>query len=303
MSEIKDEKKTVDFHKEKGFKMLTIGQPITGRDVPKQTYMSCIQLFNPMAMIDLLEKHKVVSSIKILGDFPIDANRNRFVQEAIDSGSEYIFFMDMDQTFPADALLNLFEIISDERPIVSGMYFLKGEPYSPVMGRYVDWDETTAPFKAEYDKAGFVHSDGRQLAMWRAFTYFDKTVPFKADVIGLGCVLMKTSVFKDLELPYFHYTPDPRSTHRVKATMDEVMPFCAKMAKLGIPIYIDPRVQCGHLTQIESNIGIFESYRDGQFGLSAKQDPEKFAKLSEKFIDVREEQRNGSRIEEVAHGS
>lgn len=296
MGFIDNEKKAVESHHEKGYKMLVIGQPLAGKDVPKATYMSCVNMFNPLAMIDLMQKYKVASSIKILGDFPIDANRQRFVDEAMESGADYLFFMDMDQTFPPDTLLKLFEVISDERPIVSGMYFLKTQPYSPVMGRYVEWSEEMLQHKEEFDRLGFVHPDGRQLAMWRAFTYFDKTVPFKADVIGLGCVLMKTSVFKDLEKPYFRYVPGitPSMKHK---TMDEVMHLCAQFAKKDIPIYIDPRVQCGHITQIESNIDIFTSYRDSQFELSAKQDPEKFAKMSEKFIDVREEQRNGSRIE------
>lgn len=296
MDRVDAEKKSVHYHHQKGFKMLTVGQPLAGKDVPKATYMSCIDLFSPNSMIDLLEKYKIVSSVKILGDFPIDANRNRFVEEAIASGSDYLFFMDMDQTFPSDALARLFEVISDERPIVSGMYFLKHEPYSPVMGRYVDWDDTMLPWKEEYEKAGFVHPDGRQLAMWRAFTYFDKTAPFKADVIGLGCVLMKTSVFKDLKAPYFNYTTDPRPDHK-HYTMDEVMPFCAKMAKLGIPIYVDPRVQCGHITQIESNIDIFTNYRDSQFTILAQKNPEKFEVLTHKFIDVREEQKNERRFE------
>ena len=66
------------------------------------------------------------------------------------------------------------------------------------------------PYKEEFNKLGFVHPDGRQIVMWRSFTYWENTVPFKADVIGLGCVLMKTDVFKDLEKPYFRYVPDPR---------------------------------------------------------------------------------------------
>lgn len=307
MSFIQAEKKAVKFHHEKGYKMLVVGQALAGgtTSVPKPTYMSCLNLFNPNSMLNLLEHQKVVTSIKILGDFPINANRNRFVRESVEAGADYLFFMDMDMTFPADTLERLFEIISDERPIVSGMYFLKYPAYTPVMGRYIDWTEELIPYKETYDKLGFVHPDGRQLAMWRAFTYFDKTFPFRADVIGLGCVLMKADIFRKMQEPekgWFYYTDDPREGKR-QFTMDEVMPLCAQLAKNNIPIWIDPRVQCGHITAVESNVNLFEAHRDTTFATDAKENPEKFNEMSKLFIDVREEQRNGSGIAEVVSSS
>lgn len=294
MSFVHDEKKSAELHHKHGFKTLVIGQALAGAatSVPKATYMSMMNMINPNSMLNLLEKHQIVSSIKILGDFPIDTNRCRFVEDSVEAGADYLFFMDMDQTFPPNTIELLFESISDERPVVSGMYFLKQEPYSPVMGRYVDWDDEMLPYKDQFDKMGFVHPDGRQLVLWRAFTYFDRVGLFRADVIGLGCMLIKTSVFAHLEKPYFFYSRDPRPSMKHKV-MDEVMPFCANLAKAGIPIWIDPRVQCGHLTQVESNREIYESFRDAQFAESAKREPEKFNALTELFIDVRKEQRDG----------
>lgn len=305
MSISEKEIKAVNYHHEKGFKMLVIGQALAGgtTSVPKATYMSCLNLFNTNSMLNLLEHHKVVTSIKILGDFPINANRNRFVRDSVAAGADYLFFMDMDMSFPADTLEKLFEVISDERPIVSGMYFLKYPAYTPVMGRYVDWNDDLLPYKEVYDKLGFVHPDGRQLAMWRAFTYFDKTTPFKADVIGLGCVLMKADIFRKMQEPekgWFYYTDDPREGYK-QFTMDEVMPLCAQLAKNNIPIWIDPRVQCGHITSMESNLQLYEAHRDSTFEHDARENPEKFDKMSKLFIDVREEQRNVSRIEKVVH--
>lgn len=289
----KDE--AIKIKKVDGYESLVIGQPLAGKDVPKATYASCINMFSPMAMIELLQKYKVTGTVKILGDFPIDANRNRFVEESIEAGADYLFFMDMDQTFPPATLLNLFEIISDERPIVGGMYYLKKEPYPPVLGRYVDWEEDMIPHKEYYAKEGFVHPDGRQLCTWRPITYYDKTNPFQVDVIGLGCVLMKVEVFKDLEYPYFRYARDPRPD-RKKYMMDEVMHFCAQLKKKNIPIWIDPRVQCGHIATLETNSDLYESCRDYQFSASAKESPEGFDKIAKLFIDVREEQKNDTRF-------
>jgi|GEM_PF-6883070 len=289
---ISDAKAVVAGHHKAGYKMLIVGQPLAGKDVPKATYMSCLNLFNPMNLLNLLQNNKIATTIKVLGDFPMDANRNRFIHEAIECGADYVFFMDMDQTFPSNAIELLFETISDERPIVSGMYFLKQQPYSPVMGRYVEWEHEMLDYKSDYEELGFVHEDGRQLCMWRPFTYFDPNgKPFLADVIGLGCVLMKTSVFRDMEKPYFHYSGDPRPDTSFRQ-MDEVMPFCAQANKLGIPIYIDPRVQCGHIMTMESNLDLFQNYRDSSFDAAEKSDPKRFASETKpKFIDTREEQK------------
>jgi hypothetical protein len=82
--------------------------------------------------------------------------------------------------------------------------------------------------------------------------------------------------------------------------MDEVMPFCAQLSKKDIPIWIDPRVQCGHLGTIETNSFLYESCRDFQFSASARENPEKFNELTKLFVDVREEQKNGSRFEKAA---
>ncbi len=292
------EKQIIEAHHAKGYKCLSIGVPLAGKDVPKLTFSSFLNMYNPLSMIDLLVKNKIMSMVKIVSTFPMDANRNEFAKNAIEAGVDYLLWLDMDQTFPADAITNLFEVISDERPIVGGMYYLKKEPYAPVLGRYVDWEESSLPHKEYYEQKGYVHSDGRPLMSWRPITFFDKTNPFQVDVIGLGCVLMKTSVFKDLTYPYFSYTQDPRPGQEYRQ-MDEVMPFCAQLKKLNIPIWIDPRVQCGHLTTLETNADLFQACRDAQFATCAKEDPAQFDKISKLFIDVREEQKNGTRFEQV----
>jgi len=293
---IKDEKITVENHHMKGYKILVVGQPISGISIPKATYISAVNLFSPMSLIELLQKHKIASTIKILGDFPIDANRNRFIEECLTNYADYLFFMDMDMTFPNDTLLRLFETISDDCPVVSGMYYLKRDPYSPVMGRYSGWDDLTLQYKKEFNDLGFVHSDGRFLAHFRPFTYFNLDKPFRADVIGMGCCLISTDIFRKMTPPYFRYTRDPRDGLGHK-TMSEDMYFCAQLAKLNIPIWIDPRVQCGHLTQLEANYEIFRDYRDAQFKTTQEKDPVIFEQIKAKFIDVREEQSNGLRVE------
>lgn len=57
-------------------------------------------------------------------------NRNRLVKRALDSGADYVLFVDSDMSFPPDALERL---LADDRDIVGAVYVQRAEPYSPVM--------------------------------------------------------------------------------------------------------------------------------------------------------------------------
>lgn len=276
-----------------GNKLVMIGQPITSEFVPKKTYISVINMMNPLAMIDLYHKHKVQIGLRIINDFPIDYNRNRFVDDAIASGADYLFFMDMDMTFPSNALNRLFEVISEQNPVVSGMYYLKRDPFRPVCGRYVDWETDLLPHKEKLRDLGFTTGEGeneRQLLSWKSFTFFDKDKPFQADVIGMGCVLVDLNVFKKIGQPYFRYSPDPRKNH-FHNCISEDMYFCAQLKKAGIPILIDPRVQCGHIAEIVSDNALYEACRDHAFSPKEGEDQKKLEKILQQTIDVREEQK------------
>lgn len=292
-----------------GHKLLMIGQPITGNWLHKKTYSTCMNVISPMPMIDLLIQHKVTSVVRVINDFPIDYNRNKFVQEAIDCGADYLMFMDMDMTFPTNTIPMLFESLSDEHPVVAGMYFLKKEPFSPVVGRYTDWSESLLKNREHLEKQGFIMDDstpnGKQLLMWRSITYFDKDKgPFYADVIGMGCVLVKVDIFKKLSKPYFRYSYDPEKGDETMMKLSEDMYWCAQLKKAGIPILIDPRVQCGHLMEMESNVELYENHRNMVISHLEKNKPEEHKKLLSEILDVRSEQEeyeNGNGTEEVTH--
>lgn len=291
---IKQPKDVVDSAHKAGHKILMIGQPISGNTIHKKTYASCLNVINPQTVIELLVNHQVIPVVRIINDFPIDYNRNKFVDEAIEAGADYLMFMDMDQTFPNDMLNKLFENIDDDNPVVAGMYFLKKEPFSPVVGRYVDWTESLIKNRQHLEKQGFILEDGsehgKQLLMWKSVTYFDKDVPFYADVIGMGCVLVKTEIFKKLSRPYFRYSYDPEKGDSAQLKLSEDMYWCAQLKKAGIPILIDPRVQCGHLMEMESNVELYENHRAAVLAHLEKNKPEDYKKTMSEIIDVRPEQ-------------
>lgn len=61
---------------------------------------------------------------------------------------------------------------------------------------------------------------------------------------GLACALIKTSVFTEIDYPYFQYV-----TNEDWSTLGEDFYFCQNANLFGIEIYVEPRVKCGHLAR------------------------------------------------------
>lgn len=61
---------------------------------------------------------------------------------------------------------------------------------------------------------------------------------------GFACALIKTSVFSQLDYPWFQYV-----TNEDYSTFSEDFYFCQHAALYGVDIWMDPRVRCGHLAR------------------------------------------------------
>ena len=62
---------------------------------------------------------------------------------------------------------------------------------------------------------------------------------------GFGCALIKSTVFKKLRYPYFDYVEYPSGD-----VLSEDNYFCAQCTNIGIPIYMDSLVRCGHINKV-----------------------------------------------------
>lgn len=275
--------------KASGQKILVVYQPITDNTVSKKFYISAINVLSASNLMFLVEKYGIQTKLHVNPNFPIDFNRNDAVDTAINSYlADYIFFMDTDQTFPSDCLKNLFELISPKHPIVAGMYYKKQPDYAPVVGRYVDWTDEYKKVKGHLKKQGFVDKRGKQTLYWSPIRFFEDK-RFYADVIGAGCMLVDTSVFKKLKRPYFKYSYDPLLQDEALNKVSEDMYFCAQLKNADIPILIDPRVQCGHLTELEVDKEMFHQFTDSSLGALKAKDQKQYDFVMSKIIDVRQE--------------
>ena len=58
----------------------------------------------------------------------------------------------------------------------------------------------------------------------------------------MGCALISTDIFKRTDYPWFDWVK-----YKNGLFLSEDLFFCEVCRKNGIPIYVDPRVSCGHI--------------------------------------------------------
>lgn len=184
-----------------------IGVPVFGN-----AENECIQ-----SIYDLEIPDGVTTELCINAAHAVDVNRSILSQAAIQRGCDYLFFVDSDVILPKDALKRL---ISHDKDIVTGVYRIKtlGSKETTILMRNAETDK--------YRKCGIDEIRGKGL--------------IETDACGFGCVLIKTSVFKDIPEPWFVYL----------LHYGEDVFFCRKAINAGYKVYADTNVLCGHIGKI-----------------------------------------------------
>lgn len=193
--------------------------------------------------------------------FPIDANRNEAVCVALMQGFTHVFFMDTDMTFQPDALVRLLE---HERPIASGIYCLKRPPHWPVMFKLSESDPCYGLSLGEQRR---LSANGRAdtWAWFKPVGLWPDEGLFEVDMIGMGCCLIETRVFAELagkgDAEFFAYAPCPRELRRldtgagrtamplIRSVTEDVHFWRRVRMETDYKVWIDPRVQCGHIRE------------------------------------------------------
>jgi hypothetical protein len=229
---------------------------------------------------NVLLSKKIKPMLFFCHDFPIDHNRNKSVKFALEMyKADYLMQFDADQTFKQDTVTNLLERLEAPAPdgsqveIVAGMYYLKAPPFRPVMGRYTGWEPEAKANQAEMEKHGFVchgecgdpaHKDGEahQLMKYQPPHFWPDDRMFRVDVIGVGCALSRASMWEKLRYPYFAYAPNFKDGHlrNFANEISEDMSWCAQMHRAGVKVWVDPRVQSGHIGILEADKSLYDGH-------------------------------------------
>lgn len=150
----------------------------------------------------------------------IYTSRNAIATEAIKMDADYVFWLDSDMVFKSDTLVRMLETLkANDLDILSGLYFRRVPPYSPVL----------------FDK---IEMDGEECD----FSEF-QSIPdglFEVGACGFGCVLMKTDVFFDVQSKFGNMFAPIGNT-------GEDVAFCWRARQCGYKVFCDPSVICGHV--------------------------------------------------------
>lgn len=147
--------------------------------------------------------------------------RERCVDNALQWGSEWIFFWDDDMIFPWSAFLRLWR---HKKPAVAALAFTSREPILPVI------------FKWEISP----RNGGERWHATNVIDYPENKLMSNEDVggvlaFGTGVVLIHTSVFRQIPKPWFASTGCGEDVH-----------FCLRCHEHGIPIYVDTSLKTMH---------------------------------------------------------
>lgn len=146
--------------------------------------------------------------------------RTEIAREALRDNFDYVLMVDSDIILPPNTLIYL---LDPEVDICLGVYPRKN----------------TSTGQTEIFKLGckdFVDTNNLNIS--------EIDDPGRIDIKGggLGCALINTQVFKDLELPWFSYVQ-----YKDGNSLSEDNFFCYRALLEGKLIQADTRVRCGHL--------------------------------------------------------
>lgn len=160
----------------------------------------------------------------------IDKIRNGLTQLALQSGADYLMWMDSDQVYPPDTIVKMINDFKSDDTIeaVGGLITFKKPPYLPHI--YVKKHAT----KNTYHLA-------------RNYVLNQLMI---VEGVGFGCVMIKAEVFKRVKSPWFEFKTDNLG----KMVAGEDLGFCIKAKMKAV---IDPTIVIGHQELVTYDINDF----------------------------------------------
>lgn len=189
------------------------------------------QFAQSLAMLEKVDACAVSFNIGSL----IYSSRDQLAKRAIQMGADYVFWLDSDMMFAPDTLVRMFKSV-DKGDIITGLYFRRVQPFTPVL-----FDDLTI------DDTG---------CHWTDFAEIPGE-PFEVGGCGFGCVLMPTDIFIDVQSKFGQmFGPI--------GNVGEDLSFCWRARQLGFKIVCDPSIELGHVGHHVITRGFYEAYRSNK---------------------------------------
>ena len=158
--------------------------------------------------------------------------RNRLTKQAVLFGADYLFWLDSDMVFDPQILKRLIEADKD---IISGLYFKRCPPYTPVIYKTLREREDKSTILETYED------------------YPENSI-FEVEGAGFGCMLIKGEVMADIAAQQGDwFTP--------REHMGEDLAFCYRARLSGYHIFCDSAVKLGHVGSLIYTEDFFKARR------------------------------------------
>lgn len=155
--------------------------------------------------------------------------RNQAAEYALKTDCDYVFYYDDDMELHPETFKTL---LSRDKDIIMAMCYIRGYPFKPMVFKWLEGEEA---------KIADVTIEGKVISLWQDCekSINEQGLIVNPAAIGCAATLVKTSVFKALEYPWF-YTGT--------ANTEDVY-FCMKAQKelSGVTIAVDTTVPAGHI--------------------------------------------------------
>ena len=165
----------------------------------------------------------------------IYSSRDTLATKAITSEADFVLWLDSDMVFSPDTLENMLATMEARQDIdiLTGLYFRRTTPYTPVLFEKLDIDADEKCTYKEFDE-----------------------IPgelFEVAACGFGCVLMRAEIFLDVQSRFGQmFAPIGRT--------GEDVAFCWRARQCGARIYCDPKIELGHVGYTVINRAFYESF-------------------------------------------
>lgn len=165
--------------------------------------------------------------------------RNALAQTAIEAGAERVLWLDSDMIFQPDILQRLSADMDEGREIVSALYFTRKNPIGPVV----------------YKETGYSgEEDGKLIPFAEKYVDYPRDDIFTCAGFGFGACMVSVDLIREVfDKHGAPFAPSPG--------FGEDLAFCRRVEEMGVPMYCDSRIKCGHVAH---TIVTEESYLNGQ---------------------------------------
>lgn len=199
------------------------------RNIPRHTAESLLRLGWGQRVTDAAKRHqfKTVDVTWTSRYVSVADLRDEAVIAAMKGEYSHVLFLDADMVWPTDVLDKMLR--HHARGIVTGLYHLKTWPHWPVALKGATWNAADQNYDYRYDEQARA---GDELLR-------------PEQLVGMGCTLVPVDVFQRYERPWFKYQQDGEGT----STITEDVYFCQQAIAVGCPMWLDPSVECGHISQ------------------------------------------------------